>query len=593
MQTSRILLLSLLALSAAPADSPASAPGADFDIQSYSAEIDVRPAEKSVAGEVTIVLESRAERLSEVVLDAPGLTIASVREGDRSLMHRSEDGRLRVALDPPARRGETRTLRIRYAGSPEKGVRFSPDAVFTFFQTDRWMVVKSDPGDKARLELRLTLPAGLEVLASGRRVSREELPDGRVRHVWVEDRPVSTFLYGFAAARFQEAVATEGSVELRFLAPGFTPEQMRTIFARTGEALRFFERRAGVPFPGPHYAQALLPGAPPQEMNLLSLLSEDYGRSVLADPREDSLVAHELAHQWWGILVTCESWSDFWLNEGLVTFMVAAYKEVAWGRDDLDRERLLARLRYARAVADGARRPIVTDAWTRAEEMSGPITYSKGALVLHLLRRDLGDEDFWEGLRLYTRAAAQSGGLVDTRDLQRAMETASGEPLGWFFDQWVYGIEPGLTARHRVEPGAVVLDIEQSGNEPWRIEMQVAVETADQRVSRRVTLTRAQESFRIPVSEKPGEPLSVRVDEGGYLPHAMEHERPWDMLVWQMVHEPDPAGRADALLALSGACAAPEKPSGCASLPALLRERAADDGARVVRQIAERELQQR
>lgn len=334
-------------------------------------------------------------------------------------------------------------------------------------------------------------------------------------------------------------------------------------------------------------------------MNLLSLLGEDYGRSVLADPREDSLVAHELAHQWWGILVTCESWSDFWLNEGLVTFLVAAYKEVAWGRDEFDRERLLARLRYTRAFADGARRPIVTDAWTRPEEMSGPITYSKGALVLHLLRRDLGDEDFWEGLRLYTQAAAQSGGLVDTRDLQRAMETASGEPLGWFFDQWVYGLEPELAARHRVEPGAVVLDVEQRGDKPWRIEMQVAVETADQRVRRRVTLTRAQESFRIPIS---GEPLSVRVDEGGYLPRAVEHDRPWEMLVWQMVHEPDPAGRADALLTLSGACAAPaaregapsrSKSAGCDSLPSLLRKRAEDDGARIVRQIAERELQQR
>lgn len=224
MQTSKILLLTLLTLSAAPVGSPASGPGA-FDVQSYSAEIDVRPAEKSVVGEVTIVLESRDDRLSEVVLDAPGLTIASVREGDESLTHRSEDGRLRVTLDPPARRGELRTLRIRYSGSPEKGMRFSPEAAFTFFQTDRWMVVKSDPGDKARLELRLTLPAGLEVVASGRRVSREALPDGRVRHIWTEDRPVSTFLYGFAAARFQEAAATEGPVELRFLAPGSRPSR--------------------------------------------------------------------------------------------------------------------------------------------------------------------------------------------------------------------------------------------------------------------------------------------------------------------------------------------------------------------------------
>jgi aminopeptidase N len=605
-------VLSLLALPAVPAAGagPTAAGSAGFDVRSYSADIDVRPAEKTVSGEVAITLESRADRLSEVVLDAPGLTIQKVEEEGRALAHRIEDGRLRVTLGRPAGRGETRTLRIGYSGAPEKGMKAGPEAVFTFFHTDRWMVVKSDPGDKATLDLRLTLPEGLDVVASGRRISRDALPDGRVRHVWKEERPVSTFLYGFAAGRFQEAGAKAGSpeapVELRFLAPGFTPEQLQTLFARTGEALRFFERRAGVPFPGGHYAQALLPEAPAQEMNLLSLMSEGYGRSVLADPREDYLVAHELAHQWWGNLVTCGSWSDFWLNEGLVTFMVAAYKEMAWGRDEYEREMLMARLRYERAAAEGALRPMVTDAWTRAEEMSGPITYSKGALVLHLLRSDLGDEDFWEGLRLYTQTAARSGGVVDTRDLQRAMEKASGEPLAWFFDQWAYGIEPELVARHRMErdqgqpPGAVVLEIEQRGAEgrkPWRIDTRIAVETGEQRVIRPVTLTKAKETFRIPVS---GPVLSVRVDAGGSLPRTIEHERPWEMLVWQTAHEPDPAGRATALLALSDACSAPAAgesaagppaPAGCAGLADLLRRRVDEDGARIIRQLAERTLQ--
>jgi aminopeptidase N len=599
-------LLGFLALSAtAPVAGAAAKDSASFDVRSYSADIDVRPADKTVSGEVAIALESRAEGLSEVVLDAPGLTIRSVEEDGKALAHRTEEGRLRVTLGRPARKGEARTLRIRYAGSPEKGMKASSEAVFTFFHTDRWMVVKSDPGDKATLDLRLTLPEGLEVVASGRRISRDPLPDGRVRHAWKEDRPVSPFLYGFAAARFQEAGAKaetgEGKpVELRFLAPGFTPEQLQTIFARTDEALQFFERRAGVPFPGGHYAQALLPEAPAQEMNLLSLMSEGYGRSVLADPREDYLVAHELAHQWWGNLVTCGSWSDFWLNEGLVTYMVAAYKEMAWGREEYEREMVMSRLRYERLAAEGTLRPMVTDSWTVAEEMSGPITYSKGALVLHLLRGHLGDEDFWEGLRLYTQTAAQSGGLVDTRDLQRAMEKASGEPLAWFFDQWAYGIEPELVASHRLEPGAVVVEIEQrlaAGQQPWRITTGIAVETGEQRVSRRVTLTRAKETFRIPVS---GPPLSVRVDEGGFLPRTIEHGRPWEMMVWQAVHEPDPAGRATALLALADACAPPAgegatpaspPPAGCTGLPGLLRQRADEDGTRIIRQLAERTLQ--
>jgi aminopeptidase N len=569
------LLLGLLASPAPPA----------IDVLAYSADLDIQTSEKAISGEVEIRFEIRTEGLAEVVLDAPGLTIESVRAGERALPFRMDGDLLRVTLDSPARLGEVRTLRIRYSGRPEKGLRFGTDQVLTTFHTSRWMVAKDDPGDKATLALRLTLPAGLEVVASGRPVAREVLADGRVRHVWTEDRPVSPFLYGFAAGRFREATVQEGPVELRFVASGFTPEELRTIFARTGDMLRFFERRAGVPFPGERYTQVLLPDAPAQEMNLLSLMSEAYGRSVLADPREDYLVAHELAHQWWANLVTCRTWSDFWLHEGLVTYMVVAFKESHWGRDESERDLLLARLRYERALADGQSRPLATDAWTRAEDMSGPITYSKGALVLHLLRHEIGDRAFWAGLRTFTRSAVESGGLADSRDFQRAMERESGQPLGWFFDQWVYGQEPELVARHREEPGAVVIDIEQRGPKPWRIGVDVSVETGTERIRRRVVLTQERESFRIPIS---GRPLSVRIDDGGSLPRSVRHERPRDMLLWQVVHEPDPAGRAGALSALADGCAAQPVPAGCAELPALLRERATEDSARIVRQIAER-----
>jgi aminopeptidase N len=572
------LLLLALPATAAPTQPP-------IDVQSYSLDLEVRPAETSIAGEVEIRFESLVETLSEMALDAPGLTIESVRAGDRDLPFRVEGDHLLVRLEPAARRGESRTLRVRYSGRPEKGLRFGTDQVFTAFATSRWMVSNDVPGDKATFEMRLVLPAGLEVVASGRPVSRETLPDGRVRHVWREDRPVSPFLYGFAAGRFREASVQEGSVELRFLAPGFTPEELRTIFARTGEVLRFFERRAGVPYPGPRYTQVLLPGGPAQEMNVLTLMDEDYGRAVLADPREDYLVIHELAHQWWANLVTCRTWSDFWLHEGMVSFLVAAFKEFYWGREESDRERVLARLRYEQAFSEGARRPLATEAWSRAEDMSGPITYRKGALVLHLLRHEIGDAAFWNGLRAFTRSAVESGGLADSRDLQKAMEQASGQPLAWFFDQWVYGNEPEIVARHREEPGAVAVEIEQRGPKPWRIGIDVAVETESERIRRRVVLTQERENVRIPVS---GRLLSVRIDDGGFLPRREQHERPWDMLVWQAIHEPDAPGRSDALLALTDLCMTSSPPARCTDLPALLRERAIEDGARVVRQVAER-----
>jgi aminopeptidase N len=171
------------------------------------------------------------------------------------------------------------------------------------------------------------------------------------------------------------------------------------------------------------------------------------------------------------------------------------------------------------------------------------------------------------------------------------MEQASGRDLGWFFDQWAYGLQPALTARHRFENGAAVIDLEQKGPQgakPWRIGMRIAVETDRERVSRRIELTKPRETFRIPVT---GALLSVRLDDGARLPLPVEHERPWPMLLHQVRHEPDAAGRADALLAFVKLCGGTAKPESCTGLQDVLRERAAEDPARIIRQIAEQSME--
>src|SRR6185436_11826760 len=129
--------------------SGATAAPSTIDVQSYSLDLEVRPVEKSIMGEVEIRFASRVEGLSEVALDAPGLTVESVRSGDRALAFRSEDDHLRVLLDPPARLGEERGVWIAYSGQPKRGLRFGADQVFTAFHTSRWMVCEDDPGDKA------------------------------------------------------------------------------------------------------------------------------------------------------------------------------------------------------------------------------------------------------------------------------------------------------------------------------------------------------------------------------------------------------------------------------------------------------------
>ena len=144
--------------------------------------------------------------------------------------------------------------------------------------------------------------------------------------------PAPTYTLGFAAGPF----TTVSDGRLRFLGDGFSADELRRVFATTDAMLRFFERRAGVPYPHNTYTQALVARTVGQEMSGLSLLSESTAAPCWPIPSAVTLGAHEAAHQWWGNLLTCEDWTHFWLNEGMATFMAAAFLEEQFGRAAYD-----------------------------------------------------------------------------------------------------------------------------------------------------------------------------------------------------------------------------------------------------------------
>jgi len=156
----------------------------------------------------------------------------------------------------------------------------------------------------------------------------------------------------------------------------------------------------------------------------------------LRDPQEDWAIAHELAHQWWGNLVTCRDWTHFWLNEGLTSFMVAAWKEHRWGRAAYERELQVFARRRETAVKAGLDVPLTYPGPWPSLSVRRAITYSKAALFLDRLRSAMGEDAFWAGLRAYTRAHA--GDIVESRNFQEAMEKAAGRGLGALFEEWVY-----------------------------------------------------------------------------------------------------------------------------------------------------------
>lgn len=545
----------------------------------YEVELSLDFAAGTIEGVETVVLRGGGS----VDLAAADLTVSEVSLDGAALPFEQGQGRVRFAI--PDRAADTR-VRLRYRGKPTRGLRIAPEQAFTAFHTNHWMVCDIDPAAKATLQLALIVPKGLTAVGSGKPAGRDELQDGRVRYRFALERPHSTYLFGFAVAAFAEATAERGPVALRYLGTPFTSEELQRIFRHTPTMLEFFEQRSGVPFPSAQYTQVLIPNGPAQEMGELSVMSERYGRSFLNDPREDFLVAHELAHQWWGNLVTARTWSDFWLHEGMVTFMVAAFKERFWGRDEYEREMVMARQRYENALMNGQGRPLVWTKWKAAEEMSGPVTYSRGALVLHLLRRQLGESAFWNGIRDFTRTHA--GGSVDSNDLRVALEKASGQDLRTFFAQWVTGEVPSLFATHRTVPNGVEINIEQRQASAWTFPLELAVQTATQRITRRVQVTKKNETFRVAVSEPV---VSVVVDAKGDLPDPIAHTRPMPMLLTQLSSDPELSVRIGAMRALEKTCSTATAPAACSDLRAALERAIAEDSARLVRSVASQTLE--
>jgi aminopeptidase N len=563
---------------------------AGLDVLRYDVSLEPNLSEQTIKGAVSISFQSRVDNLSEVALDAQELQIEEVSENNAALKFEAKEGRVVIKLPRVAREGETRVLKILYRAKPTRGLKFYADHLYAAYNTARWMPCNFDPGDRAAISLTLTVPEDFRMVANGALVEKKSLTDGRTQYFWREDAPVPPYVYGFAAGRFQEMVKEKGSVRLFYLARElYTPSEVSRIFADTGDMLEFFERRAGVEYPHKRYTQVLASGGVMQEMSAFTVLRENYGRDVLDEPREDWLIAHEFAHQWWGIRVSCAGWADFWLNEGFAEFMMSAYREHRFGRDEYDRDMELARMGYARLRLAGKERPLAyREAITESQASGGGIVYNKGALVLNMLRYEIGEQAFWRGLRLYTKR--NFGKSVVTNDFRQAMEEAGGKSLARFFEQWVYGASvPDITARQRVENGAVIVELEQSGDTLWTIPVQIAVETERGRESRRIELSRKRQEVRFSLR---GTLLSVRVDDGGHLPFRVkQEERPLSMLVYQLKHEPDTAGRAEALERIQSLLASTKDESTRARLRAALEERAAQDSTRLIRALAKRVLE--
>jgi aminopeptidase N len=404
------------------------------DVIHYSATLEPDITNKSVKGSVVIRLRTTSNM---VEFNCGDLTIDSVVENGKALQFSVNDHKVKLSLARgPGEKG-LKEIEVGFHGSPKYGIRFFPDRqqVYTVFSTSQWLVCVDDPADKATLTFKLILPANLTPIANGQLVSQRDLPNNKRVSEWQQRTPIPTYVFGFAAGPFHVVKEKRGNVELQYLATNYSEAEVRKIFRATPDMLDFFEDRAGVKYADKTYTQVLAAGGVEQEMSSFTALKEAYGKELLDNEQDLWLAAHEFAHQWWGNMVTCRDWNHFWLNEGIATFIAAAYLEHRFGREAYLREVETYRANYEKVRAAGKDKPLVFPDWLNPTREDRILVYDKGAYVLHLLREEMGEANFWKGLRNFTRR--HFGKSVVTNDFLVAMEEAHGKSLKPFFTKWI------------------------------------------------------------------------------------------------------------------------------------------------------------
>lgn len=404
-----------------------------FDVLHYHVQLKPDLEQKSLTGEVEIEFTMNATT-KQASFDCGQLIIDQVT-GTGVQTYRQEKQKVIVEF---LKEGKTeRKIKINYHGSPARGVVFLPKQkqLYTVFFTNEWMVCHDNPADKASFSLDLQTPKGLTAIASGNLMTKRELTNGVNEYLWKQDYETPAYTYGFAIGEFEQVQEVHHNVVLNYYASDHSSEELKTIFEMTPDMLAFFEEKSGIPFPQKSYSQLLM-GNHYQEMSGFAVLKKGYGELVLKDRTETNLISHELAHQWWGNRITCVSWNHFWLNEGFATFMSAAYNEHRFGKEKYEENIEAYRQAYEKVKDKGADKPLVFPNWSKPTADDRTLVYFKGAYVLHLLRKELGDEAFWTGIKAYSQKYV--GKAVNTQQFQQLMEESSHQNLQNFFDEWLY-----------------------------------------------------------------------------------------------------------------------------------------------------------
>jgi aminopeptidase N len=500
-----------------------------IDAIHYVFRLTLTDASDEISGEATADLRFVKDGVSQFWLDLAsfadgrGMAVSSVTSGGAPVPYKHENDRLTITQTAAPKAGERRQFTVAYHGVPKDfgraaaglSIRNNKYGERTFFSLNwpdrarQWLPMIDHPSDKATSEFLVTAPSKYQVVANGVLQEERDLGDGRRLTHWKQSVPISSWLNAIGVAQFaaHHAGTVRGIPLQTWVYHQDDQAGIVTFEEPARKALQFYIDHIG-PYSYEKLASVQAAGLGGGTEHASEVF---YGEASVTGRPATALVAHEVAHQWFGDSVTEKDWDDVWLSEGFATYFTLLSTEHYEGRDAF-----VAGLKRSRTnvFATEKRMPGVAVAHNNLSDMSkvlNQIVYQKGGWTLHMLRGQIGDDKFWAGIRDYYQRYRNSN--ASTADFRRVMEEDSGADLGWFFDQWIY--RPGSpvvegTWHYDAAAKKVIVDLAQTQpGAAYRLPLEIAAGKLE-----KIEFNQKQQHFEF---DAESEPASVALDPNTWL----------------------------------------------------------------------------
>jgi aminopeptidase N len=450
----------------------------DYDVLNYQINLTIDPENKEIGGFVQIKLVPVVNIENTLLFDFAGLQLDSVFINSEQVSYSREGELLTLSPYSTIIAGDTQKVSFYYQGKPQKGLYFRTNAfnepvVYSHnepYDAHFWFPCKDVPGDKATSSTSITVPAPMSVLSNGAFIGQSNAGPGFTIFAWQENYPITTYLISIAAGNYQ-IVSDQFNWESRMLPlqywvyPSDLDRGLKAL-VYTKDMLGFFSEFIGdYPFLLEKYAMSEVPLREAAAM-------ENQTATTMGDFVMDNegIIAHELAHQWWGDALTPETFVDIWLNEGFASYFDALYTEYKYGKDAYKQHMDTYK---SKMNSDGS---LAYPIYNPPEKyLFGNSVYMKGAWVLHMLRFEVGDATFKEVIRAYYDEYNHVN--VRTEDFVQVTEKITGRPFSIFFNQWLnYGGMPIILGDWQQTNNQLSITLEQYQEDPvYQFDIEVLI----------------------------------------------------------------------------------------------------------------------